>query len=643
MIKASRLAQNPILRPDPKSAWEQEAVYNPSLVKSGDTYHCLYRSISRDMIYYAKEMEMSTVGYAQSHNGLDFTKRSQFIVPEYAWEQFGCEDPRATFMDGKFYIFYTAISNFPTNADGIKAAVAITTDFKEVEEKHLVTPFNAKAATLFPQKVNGKYAVIISVDTDRPPAKIAIAYFDKLEDIWSEEKWNHWKDTVEDNTLDILRSDADHVEIGAVPIKTKEGWLLVYSYIQNYRSAPPGIFTIEALLLDLDDPTKIIGRTHGPLLEPEQDYEKYGKVADIVFPSSALIKGDNLVIYYGAADTVCAACELNLDDLIVDMKDKSEPVIKENKHLKFDKFEDNPIIKPISDHDWESKYTLNPAAIRIDDQTFIVYRAMSQDDTSVLGCAITEDGYHITQRLEEPIYTPREDFEKKKQGFSGCEDPRITRMGDTLYMCYTAYDGVSKTKVALTTISVDDFKNKKWNWAKPEVISNPTRSDKNTCLFPKKIKDNYVFLHRMGGSIWIDYKNDLNFGENDWLGERIIMSPIKDNWDSHKIGIAAPPIETEIGYLLLYHGLSEQDKQYRMGAALLDKNDPSIVLSRLPYPLLEPKEPYEFQGLRPGTVFPCGAVQIEDRLYIYYGAADEFVAAASINFGDLLHELKSYI
>ncbi len=199
---------------------------------------------------------------------------------------------------------------------------------------------------------------------------------------------------------------------------------------------------------------------------------------------------------------------------------------------------------------------------------------------------------------------------------------------------------MNKTRVEMTTISRSDFVEKIWNWSEPVVISNPTRSNKNTCLFPRKVNDQYVFLHRMGGSIWIDYKRDLKFGDQNWLGEKMIMNPIKGNWDSGKIGISAPPIETSRGFLLLYHGLSAEDSRYRLGAAMLDINDPSMVLSRLSYPVLEPEETYEFQGLRPGTVFPCGAAQIDDKLYVYYGAADEFVAVAWIDINDLIDSLQ---
>ena len=127
------------------------------------------------------ELPVSTVGYALSTDGIHFKNHREFIKPEYGWEQFGCEDPRVTKMDDKFYIFYTALSTFPFCADGIRVGMAITHDFQQIDEKHLITPFNAKAMSLFPEKINGRYAVVLTANTDIPPSKIAVAYFDREE------------------------------------------------------------------------------------------------------------------------------------------------------------------------------------------------------------------------------------------------------------------------------------------------------------------------------------------------------------------------------------------------------------------------------------------------------------------------------
>ncbi len=118
-----------------------------------------------------------------------------------------------------------------------------------------------------------------------------------------------------------------------------------------------------------------------------------------------------------------------------------------------------------------------------------------------------------------------------------------------------------------------------------------------------------------------------------------MMHPREESWDSEKIGIAGPPLRTEEGWLLIYHGLSKHDKKYRLSAALLDLGNPAKVLARLEYPILEPQTDYENVGDRPGTVFSCGNVIIGDKLYIYYGAADQVVAVASCTMNDLLSAL----
>ena len=264
----------------------------------------------------------------------------------------------------------------------------------------------------------------------------------------------------------------------------------------------------------------------------------------------------------------------------------------------------NPILSPIANHPWESKAVFNPAAWYDGKTVHLLYRAQSADNTSVFGYAASYDGLSLAERLPEPAYTPRETFEQKlvPGGNSGCEDPRLTQIGDTLYICYTAYDGKNVPRVALSTITVEDFKNKRWNWTIPKLISPPGQDDKDAALFPKKIRNQYAILHRLGQGISLDFSSDLAFGESHWLDGTHIMNPRDNSWDSVRIGIAAPPIETKKGWLLLYHGISHHAK-YRLGAALLDLKDPSLVLARTDSPILEPELPYEKFGQVPAIRF----------------------------------------
>lgn len=634
MIKVKRYSGNPILEAYEKNNWEKEAVFNGCVVKDKEKYHLVYRATSSSQIYYGTNINLSSIGHAESADGVHFKDRELFIAPDYSWEKFGCEDPRVTKLDDKYYIFYTALSDYPHTAEGIKVGVAITSDFVQIQKKHQVTHFNSKAMALFPEKVQGKLTAILTVNTDRPPSKIAISYFESKEQIWSKEYWDKWLSCLDEYSIPLQRNLNDQVEVGAPPIKTKKGWLLIYSYIKDYKSPSP-TFGIEAVLLDLEEPQEIIGRTQGPIIIPQKKYEIEGKVPNVVFPSGLVSEGKELKIYYGAADTSVCLAKVNLDELLDHMLTEGrEPV-------KLKKFKWNPIITPIPTNAWESKFTFNPAAVYEGGKTHIVYRAMNDKDKSVFGYASSRDGEHIDERLPEPIYSSKEDTHRKINPiYHSCEDPRITKIGDRFYMCYTAYDGKTSTVVALTSIAVDDFLKHKWmNWETPRIISDPVRSDKNTCIFPEKIGGKYVFFHRLEHKIWIDFVDNLDFNQGRWLVGKPILLPRKGKWDSEKIGIAGPPIKTPEGWLLIYHGLSQEDDKYRLGAVLLDLKKPDKVLARLEYPILEPEEEYEEKGLRPGTVFSCGAVVIDGRLLVYYGAADQTVCVASCKFDALLDTL----
>ncbi len=639
MTEIRRSEENPVLIPLSENTWEADGAFNGCPVRDGGKIHFVYRAISLPQKIAGHELPLSTVGYALSNDGIHFRNRRQFIKPEHDWEQFGCEDPRVTKMDGKFYVFYTALATFPFCAECIRVGVAITRDFKKIDEKHLVTTFNSKAMSLFPEKIDGKYAIVLSVNTDVPPTRIAVAYFDREEQMWSPTYWEGWYSHLNDSVIPLQRSSKDHVEAGAPPIKTKAGWLLIYSYIQSYFS-PPAIFGIEAALLDLYDPRRIIARTEAPLLVPQEAYEKYGKVPNIVFPTGAMVKDGTLYLYYGAADTTCAVATCKLDTLLEDIL---ETRIKQ---IKLERFPGNPVIKPNPKLSWQAKAVFNPTALYEYSRVHLAYRAMSEDNTSVIGFASSADGYNFDDQSSEPMYTPREEFEAKlvPGGNSGCEDPRLTRIDDTIYMLYTAFNGRSDPRVALTQISLDDFLTRRWNWSRPVLISPPNLSDKDAAIFPKKIKGKYAILHRLGTSIWLDLVNDLKFEGNKWLGGHIFMSPKDELPDTDRLGISGPPIETKYGWLLLYHAASRktQPMTYYVSAALLDLKDPSKVLARRKVPILEPETPYELYGQVNNVVFPCGAAIIGEDLFVFYGGADSVIGVATMKVEDLLNSLITW-
>jgi predicted GH43/DUF377 family glycosyl hydrolase len=638
MYVLKRSHHNPILTPNKDNYWEAFATFNMSVIKKGKTFFGVYRAIGAEDKLLAQK-QISIIASGQSKDGRHFENRKPFITPKEEWEKYGCEDPRITFFEGKYYIFYTALSKYPFEASGIKAAVAISKDLKKVDERHLITPFNAKAMTLFPNRIGDKITVIVTVNTDMPPSKIAIAQVDEMKDLWDEKFWEKWYQNIDDYTIDFNKVPTDHTEIGAQPIKTKDGWLLIYSHIQYYFGGGERIFGIEAVLLDLYNPFKIIGRTRGPILAPRESYELLGHVPDIVFPSGAVLEKDKLLIYYGAADTTIGLATLNINDLLGTINPKT------SERWRFHRYEDNPIIVPDKTHPWEAQATFNPAALRIKNKTHLLYRALSMDNTSSLGYASSKDGFTFDEKNIDPVYVPREDFEAKKiaGGNSGCEDPRLTKIGKNIYMCYTAFDGIGPPRVAVTSITEKNFLEKNWQWEKPILITPPGFDDKDTCIFPEKTNGKYFVVHRVGDEICGDYIKTLDFKKETVQKCIRIIGPRINMWDSLKVGISAPPIKTKYGWLLIYHGVSKSHSTYRIGAVLLDLDDPAIVLARTTDSIFEPEEIYEKIGVVNNVVFPCGATEKDGLIYIYYGGADAVVGVATMELDIILRALTRNI
>jgi predicted GH43/DUF377 family glycosyl hydrolase len=630
MYIVKRDERNPILHPTKIRRFEALATLNGCPLIYNDNLYLIYRAMApRDPLVHHDAL-ISSIGMAKwSKESGQFEKRKLFIEPSASFDKYGCEDPRVTFFEGTHYIFYTALSAVPFSAECIKVACAISKDLSRIDSRHLVTPFNAKAMTLFPERINGKIAVLFSAHTDEPPAKMCIAYADTMTELFDETFWNNWHKNIDESSLHITKTPDDHNEVGAPPILTKEGWLLIYSRAQNYFNESERLFTVEAVLLDRDNPLIIKKRTRNPILIPETHYEEYGLVGSIVFPSGALYdeRTDTLDIYYGAADMTCARASLNLTHLLSSMGTNDEL---------FERAPGGPIMKPLPESPWEDVAVFNPSAMHLNGKTYILYRAMGRDNTSVIGMAVSEDGVTIQERLSLPIYVPREEFELKHgeaNDNSGCEDPRLTLIGDTIYMLYTAYDSVAVPKIAMTSISKEDFLKREFmNWSKPSLISPEFVGDKDSCIFPKKIDDSFMIIHRIDPQICADFVKDLS-RDNAHLYRCVeMMQPKAGTWESLRIGLAATPLEVDEGYLMFYHGVS-QDKTYSVGVALLDKKDPTIVLSRTVEPIFYPKEDFEKNGLIPNVVFPCGAVLRDKTVYLYYGGADTVthVATASLD------------
>jgi predicted GH43/DUF377 family glycosyl hydrolase len=313
----------------------------------------------------------------------------------------------------------------------------------------------------------------------------------------------------------------------------------------------------------------------------------------------------------------------------------------------------NPIISPIPAHGWETRQTFNAAAVQLAGKVHILYRAVGDDWVSRIGYATSLNGFSIEERLPQPAYScsrlaaedarplPRGVPNLSSGGFHlGCEDPRTTAIDDRVYMLFVAFDGFSIPRLAITSIKQYVFLARRWRWEPARIISRPGIVDKSGCLLPEKINGKYVIFHRVFPDIQIDFLDSLDFAPGSYLEEKCIIHARPDKWDSRKIGAGPPPIRTKYGWLLIYYAVDERDaSRYKIGAMLLDADNPARVLHRSSAPVLEPSAGYENNGHKAGIAYPCGAAVIGSRLFVYYGGADSVVCVATANLNTLLAKL----
>jgi predicted GH43/DUF377 family glycosyl hydrolase len=627
-IDAKRTPGKPFFKVNQQNSWESEAVTNPSVVKKDGLTHMFYRAVSGKTELEGVSVNLSVIGKAEGNSPDNPVTRKVFITPSTEWDKFGCEDPRATYIDNECFIFYTAISSYPAAPDSIKVGLAISKDLDTVSEKHLITSFNSKAMTLLPEKIDGKFCALLTVNTDTPPSKIAVAYFDNKEDMWSEDYWKSWHKEMDSHTLPLDWTNMNHLEVGATPIKTKYGWLFFYCDINDYFSGDK-VTHVRVALLDLKDPLKIVGILKESLLRAREKQ---------IFPGGVVKDGDSITLFLTENEKEISKAEVSEKELLKNIQ------ITNTVPVKFERLPGQPVLNPINDHPWESMGVFNPGAIKTDDGVHLLYRAQSHDGISRLGYAFSKNGSDFTYREKDPVYTPREDFEMKKvEGInSGCEDPRLTEIDGRIYMCYTAYTGQGVSRVALTSIKSEDFKSRNWKWDKPILISAPEIYDKDACVLPEKFRGKYLFFHRIMPGISVEYSENLKFGSNNWLKTESYILPHPHRFDSDKIGIGPPPIKTPFGWLLIYHGVSKNDKSYRVGAMLLDSIRPEIVVARTEYPILEPENESEFAG-DIGIVFPCGMAKIGEEIFLYFGGGDKNISVAKIKLSKLINFLKNQV
>lgn len=330
---------------------------------------------------------------------------------------------------------------------------------------------------------------------------------------------------------------------------------------------------------------------------------------------------------------------------------------------------DHPILTANPANDWESLVTTNPGAWYDEEnkEFLLIYRAAGDDyeHTISLGLAKSKDGIHFERVSDQPFLAP------SREGHfdaGSVEDPRVVKFGDWYFITYACVPTLpgrywenavrfvnkdfppeapwsmrtnnTKTGLALTK----DFK----TVYRAGYLTLPTCDDRDVILFPEKINGKFYILHRPGewvgpeygcekASMWISSCTDLL--EPPQM--KLLATPKDEEWEFWKIGGSCPPIKTEEGWLTLYHAVGN-DGKYRVGAMLLDLENPEKVLYRTKKPILEPIYPFENEGIYKGICFPCGNVVVDGKLYIYYGAADMHVGVAICELNELLEHIKKH-
>ena len=333
------------------------------------------------------------------------------------------------------------------------------------------------------------------------------------------------------------------------------------------------------------------------------------------------------------------------------------------------------ILSP-TDNDFENNGVFNPGVYQEGNTVHILYRAVQNGNISTIGYAKSEGPMKIVERHEKPLIKREFDYEKQ-----GVEDPRIVKIDDTFYVTYTAFDGINamgalasskdlihfkKHGIITPQVNYQDYENyvtccdgMKLNpkyhqfynlFAEIGLVADEFRllRDKDVLLFPRKINGKFVMLHRIWPGIQIvQFEDWRELTQEFWtnylknLPDNIVLDP-KDIFEVNYIGGGVPPIETEFGWLLIYHGVQETTtgRVYHAKAALLQLDKPEIEIARLPYPLFSPSRSWEIEGIVNNVVFPTGHAIFGEDLYIYYGVADKHIAVAKVNIKEIIIELR---
>ena len=293
----------------------------------------------------------------------------------------------------------------------------------------------------------------------------------------------------------------------------------------------------------------------------------------------------------------------------------------------FARSQHNPLMT-CEDLPYVANAVLNAGAADLGDEVLLLLRVESCSGRSHLIVARSRDGVTGWEVEDRALLHPAQGHPYEA---NGVEDCRITWMED-LGLWGLAYTAYSEYGPGVGMATTRDFSSVE----RIGLVLPP--NDKNAALFPRKFDGLYAMLHRPsvgGGSIWISYSPDLVF----W-GRSELVLPVRVGpwWDGARVGAGLPPIETDAGWLLIYHGVKTlaEAPLYRIGAALLDLDRPHRLMARARRWLLAPREPYERTGDADNVIFPCGGFVRGEELWVYYGAADSSICLARARISDIL-------
>ncbi len=343
--------------------------------------------------------------------------------------------------------------------------------------------------------------------------------------------------------------------------------------------------------------------------------------------------------------------------------------------------ENNPILSPSSEQKWMSRLVMNPGVIYDRKKYRMVFTASGGDGSYWLGYAESDDGIHFSCN-EEPFFCPNEDEDAFDHGT--VEDPRITYLDGTFYITYAArFMNINEWSKGKRRLGPGGDNAPSWERNNRRVglaatedwktlkrlgpLSSEHLNDANVVLFPEKINGKYVYLHRPSsspawllpmhyepGRTWILFTDEINRWASGKIAEPwhmtdgvdipddyMLLAP-EQPWESMKVGPSGVPLPTDDGWLMFYHGVDRKGT-YRIGLALLDRENPGKVLCRTPAPVMEPEGEIELKGgPYPGCIFPCANLRIGDEIRLYYGICDKHIGSATVKFNDILNYIKKF-